>query len=84
MELMAKVTKSDPPAALSYKFDNEMFGVFSFEIKSLSDSETRLVVIHDGYDESLHDMFTDRWYGHIGSLKTLLETGSPLDHSRWK
>ncbi len=84
LELPAKVTNSDPPALLSYKFDNEMFGTFHFEIKPLSDSETRLIVTHEGYDQSLHDMFVDRWYGHIGSLKTLMETGSPIDHSRWK
>ncbi len=56
----------------------------SFEIIPLLDSQVRLNVIHEGLPDSKTIPVREGWYAIISSLKTMLETGKPLDFSWWK
>ena len=81
--LPAVVTSSDKPNALGYLFDGGMFGSFNYELSQVTPSEVRLTVHHNDYDDAVDEIMTERWYGHLSSLKSLIETGKALDHSRW-
>jgi len=79
-----KVLKSDPPKLLSYtgigRVDNEDT-VVTFELVQMGASQVRLNITHEGLDEKMKKITSVGWYAILSSLKTLLETGEPLDFS---
>lgn len=83
-----KVLEWDPPHRLSYTwrflFDEELAAerpsTVTFEISPMGDS-CRLRVIHGDFDEDskVFPMISWGWAEVMSSLKSLLETGRPLD-----
>jgi uncharacterized protein YndB with AHSA1/START domain len=84
MNFEGKIIQCDPPKMLSYTFNVERGDLVTFELKQVAPEETRLTIIHEGFDEHMKNMFIEGWYAIMSSLKTLLETGKALDHSWWK
>jgi uncharacterized protein YndB with AHSA1/START domain len=84
MTFEGKIIKSEFPKLLSYTFNIDRGDIVTFELKQVAQQETRLTIIHEGFDEKMKAMFIEGWYAILSSLKTMLETGKALDHSWWR
>ena len=85
-----EVLESDPPRRLAYSFHVELYEELrseapsrvTFDIVALGDV-VRLTITHDGFDEGSRtlDSVSTGWPAILSSLKSLLETGTPLSIS---
>ncbi len=83
-DLAGTVLKSDPPKLLSYTGIGGPESAVTFEIIKMSEKEIRLNITHDGFSDKAKTSIAEGWFAIMSSLKTLLETGTALDHSWWK
>ncbi len=84
---IGKVVKSDPPKLLSYMTDHEhpeASSTMTFEIVQMIPGQVRLNIIHEVSGDQIPPMIREGWFAIAASLKTLLETGKPLDYSWWR
>jgi uncharacterized protein YndB with AHSA1/START domain len=80
------VLKCEPPRVLSFTFkfeenkalSGEPFSKVTYEI-SKSGSGVRFTVTHEGLTQAVYNDVSQGWPEILSSLKTLLETGKPLD-----
>jgi uncharacterized protein YndB with AHSA1/START domain len=90
-EIMDKgvILESDPPRRLSYswfpqyeKFKDERPSRVTFELTPLKD-QVKLTIIHDDFDEGskVFESISMGWPAVLSSLKSFLETGTPLASS---
>lgn len=83
---IGKVLISDPPRLLSYMTDCEHpaeSSTMTFEIVR-TPAQVRLNITHEMMAEQIPVMVREGWWAIGASLKTLLETGKPLDYSWWR
>jgi uncharacterized protein YndB with AHSA1/START domain len=84
------IIESDPPRRLVYgwkpleKEMGERPSRVTFELTPFK-GQTRLTLIHDEFDDGskIFGMISNGWPAVLSSMKSLLETGRPLDPS-WK
>lgn len=90
-EFSGEILRAEPPRLLSYTFqteDNEAAGHpptrVVFDIRPFGEAVVTLTVTHDQFPEGeagtklLHSV-SQGWPGILSNLKTLLESGQPLD-----
>jgi uncharacterized protein YndB with AHSA1/START domain len=85
-ESRGKVLKSEFAKLLVYQDncdDPSSASTLTFEIVS-TPAQVRLNVTHEVSMSELPPMVREGWYAIAASLKTLLETGKPLDYSWWR
>ena len=83
---VGKVLVSEPPKLLSYSTDIEHpaeSSTMTFEIVS-TPAQVRLNITHEVPGDEIPAMVREGWYAITASLKTMLETGKPLDYSWWR
>jgi uncharacterized protein YndB with AHSA1/START domain len=91
VELRGEVLQYDPPKVLTYTFNDcgghggtpEKPTRVTFEI-AVAFGVTKLTVTHDGFEpeSKLFLGISDGWPAILSSLKTLLESGTPLPFTR--
>lgn len=84
MEKSGIILKFDPPKILSYTGIGGPDSAMTFEIIKVSPIEVRLNILHEGISDKDKTSISEGWFAIMSSLKTLLETGTALDHSWWK
>lgn len=85
-EKVGKVLICDPPRLLSYTTDHAnpaASSTMTFEIV-VTPAQVRLNITHEVMGEDMPTMVVEGWYAISSSLKTMLETGKPLDYSWWR
>jgi uncharacterized protein YndB with AHSA1/START domain len=86
LEWHGRVLESQPPRRLVYTFDvvgnDEPASRVTFQIKPQGDS-VRLEVTHGGFPpgSTVLPNITEGWPAILSGLKTLLETGRPMDQA---
>ncbi len=88
-----EVLRFDPPRTLAYTFcvrpggegAPELRSRVTFELKPLGET-VMLTVTHEDFepDDSLLESISHGWPAILSSLKSLLETGSPLEYGAWE
>jgi uncharacterized protein YndB with AHSA1/START domain len=83
-----EVLECEPPRVLSYTWKSttgEKDTRVTFKIEQ-TPTVLRLVVTHEGFEPGSKGLqqVTGGWQAILSSLKTLLETGKPLDFSWWR
>jgi uncharacterized protein YndB with AHSA1/START domain len=85
VDLVGQVIESDPPRRLVLTWAEsadrsrpERHSRVTFEIEQVADM-VRLTVTHEALDEEMRRKISAGWPRVLSSLKSLLETGRPLD-----
>ena len=87
VDILGEVLEADPPRRLvmtwAYPKDKgrrDRHSKVTFEIEGIADM-ARLTVTHDdlAFDPDMHRKISEGWPRVLSSLKSLLETGRPLD-----
>jgi uncharacterized protein YndB with AHSA1/START domain len=79
------VLECDPPSLLSYTWASQTMGgpatKVTFMIKQVTPNNVRLQVVHEAHEpgSEVHEMVREGWSAILSSLKSLLETGKPLE-----
>jgi hypothetical protein len=82
-----RIVKADKPKVLSYTgigSDENTESTVTFEIVQLLPSQVRLNINHVNIPDSNKARVAEGWYAIMSSLKSLMETGAPLDYSWWR
>lgn len=85
LEKIGKVLIANLPNLLSYSTDEahpDRSSTMTFEIVQ-TPAQVRLNITHEMPGE-IPVMVTEGWWAIASSLKTMLETGKPLDYSWWR
>ncbi len=82
------VLECDPPTLLSYTWVHVAPDAppapatkVTFQLKQVTPGNVRLQITHEAHEpgSQLHDMVREGWPAVLSSLKSLLETGQPLE-----
>jgi uncharacterized protein YndB with AHSA1/START domain len=85
------VLESDPPRRLAYTFRTEFdpdarsqgYSRVAFTLEPHEEGMVKMTLVHDELaSEALAEAFREGWAPILSSLKTFLETGSPLPQLR--
>jgi uncharacterized protein YndB with AHSA1/START domain len=83
------VLECDPPTLLSYTWSSLATGApgpagkVTFSIKQVTPNNVRLQVVHEPHEGGqVPEMVQEGWSAILSSLKSMLETGQPLEATR--